>query len=400
MLRPGQQARAAAALHDPAAIQHDHVVGHVGDHAEVVGDVQDRHVQLVLEILHQLQNLRLDRDVERGGRLVGDQQRRIADQGHGDHRALAQPARELEGIGPERLLGIGEADPRQHLDGAQPALGAARLGVQQQGLADLVADRVQGRERAHRLLEDDRDPAAPDRAPDRVVVGVAREVERLVVPARVAQDDLAAGDPRGLRQDAEDRLRDHGLAGAALADQSDRLAGLDREAHAPDRLDHALVGEKVDRQVLDLQERRRHGAPAEQLAGRAEPGRRMAAEHLEQPLEETPAGLVHGQVMAQDADRLVRTQQRAQALERHRLADEQARAAPVDRIEMDVDLGQPRRRLARGPPPEGREAGEAAGGQPQGQPRVEPVPGRHQDRETSGAEGVDQRRATRVQLGR
>ena len=34
-----------------------------------------------------------------------------------------------------------------------------------------------------------------------------------------------------------------------------------REAHAPDRLDHALVGEEVDRQVLDLQERCGHGAP-------------------------------------------------------------------------------------------------------------------------------------------
>ena len=48
--------------------------------------------------LHQLQDLRLDGDVERGGRLVGDQQRRPADQRHGDHRPLAQPARQLEGI--------------------------------------------------------------------------------------------------------------------------------------------------------------------------------------------------------------------------------------------------------------------------------------------------------------
>ncbi len=215
-------------------------------------------MELVLEILHQLQNLGLDRDVERCGRLVGDQERRVADQRHGDHRALAQTARELEGIGAERLLGIGEADPRQHLDGASLALAAGRLGVQEHGLADLVADRVQRRERAHRLLEDDRDPAAADRAPDRVVVGVARKIERLVMAARVAKDDLAARDPGNLRQDAEDRLRDHGLAGAALADQRHRLAGLDRETDTAHRLDHALVGEEVDREVLDLQERRAH----------------------------------------------------------------------------------------------------------------------------------------------
>jgi hypothetical protein len=143
MLRPAQKRGAAAALHDPAAVQHDHVIGHVGDHAEIVGDEQDRHAEFALELAHQLQDLRLDRDVERRGRLVGDQQRRIADQRHRNHRTLAQTARELERIGPERLRGIGEADPGQHLDRALPALGAGHVGVQQHGLADLVADRVQ-----------------------------------------------------------------------------------------------------------------------------------------------------------------------------------------------------------------------------------------------------------------
>jgi hypothetical protein len=41
------------------------------------------------------QDLRLDGHVERGGRLVGDQQRRVAGQRHGDHHALAHAARQL-----------------------------------------------------------------------------------------------------------------------------------------------------------------------------------------------------------------------------------------------------------------------------------------------------------------
>ena len=106
-----------------------------------------------------------------------------------------------------------------------------------------------------------------------------------------------------------------------------------------------------------------------------------------------PAGLVHGQVVAQDADRLVGTEQRAQALERRRLADEQARAAPVDRVEVGVDLDERRARL-RWP---GRRPKVERPVKPQAvrrsaQPRVEPVPGRHQDRETGGAERVDQQR--------
>jgi len=50
----------------------------------------------------------------------------------------------------------------------------------------------------------------------------------------------------------------------------------------------------------------------------------VALKDFEQPLEEAPAGLVHRQVMAQDPDRLVRVEQRAQPLERCGLADEQA----------------------------------------------------------------------------
>ena len=75
-----------------AAIHHHHLVGDVGDHAEVMGDHQQRHAELGLQVLDEAQDLRLDGDVERGGRLVGDQQRRPADQRHGDHGALAQAA--------------------------------------------------------------------------------------------------------------------------------------------------------------------------------------------------------------------------------------------------------------------------------------------------------------------
>ncbi len=103
------------------AVIHDHdLVGHVGDHAEIMGDHQHRHAELGLEIRHQLQDLRLDGDVERGGRLVGDQQRRPADQRHGDHRALAQAARKLERIGLQRALRIGKAGQAQHLEAPPP----------------------------------------------------------------------------------------------------------------------------------------------------------------------------------------------------------------------------------------------------------------------------------------
>ena len=105
-------------LDDLAHVHHGHAVGHLGDHAQVVGDHQDRHAEVGLELLQQLQDLGLDRHVERRRRLVGDQQARIAGQRHRDHRPLAHAAGELVRILVEALLRIADADRSQHLDGA------------------------------------------------------------------------------------------------------------------------------------------------------------------------------------------------------------------------------------------------------------------------------------------
>ena len=57
-----------------------------------------------LQLGEQLQDLRLHGDVERRRRLVGDQQVRLVGERHGDHHALALPARQLVRIGAEPLL--------------------------------------------------------------------------------------------------------------------------------------------------------------------------------------------------------------------------------------------------------------------------------------------------------
>ena len=94
--------RRRRALDDAAGVHHRHVVGRLGDHAEVVGDHHDGRVELVLEAADQLEDLRLHRHVERGRRLVGDQQLRLVRERHRDHRALAHAARELVRIGCRR----------------------------------------------------------------------------------------------------------------------------------------------------------------------------------------------------------------------------------------------------------------------------------------------------------
>ena len=107
----------------------------VRDDAEIVGDQQDRGAGLAPELAQQVENARRDRDVEAGGRLVGDQQLRRGGERHGDHHALAHAAGELVRVLPRAPLRLGNADQRQHLDGAlagsRPSTGrrAARTGA-------------------------------------------------------------------------------------------------------------------------------------------------------------------------------------------------------------------------------------------------------------------------------
>jgi hypothetical protein len=143
-----------------------------------------------------------------------------------------------------------ESSP-QHVEHRLAPRGLVQVAVQRERLADLVADRMQRRERGHRLLEDDRDAPAAD-----VLHGAPRRVEAgdvdLGARLRIAEHDLARLDARDARQDSHDRLRHHRLAGARLADQRDRAARRDAEGDAVDRFDSTCVHVEVDLQVADF----------------------------------------------------------------------------------------------------------------------------------------------------
>ncbi len=59
-------------LDDAAEIHHADAVGHVPDDGEVVADEEIGEAELVLQVAHQIEDLRLHRDVERRSRLVAD----------------------------------------------------------------------------------------------------------------------------------------------------------------------------------------------------------------------------------------------------------------------------------------------------------------------------------------
>ena len=125
MLGRGEDALDRALLDDLALLHDADPVGELAHDAEIVGDEQHRHAEPRLRFLQQLQDLRLHGHVERGGRLVGDQQVRLVGQapwrssraGAGRRRADADsspagfPDRECR---PGRAIGrCGRARPRR-----------------------------------------------------------------------------------------------------------------------------------------------------------------------------------------------------------------------------------------------------------------------------------------------
>ena len=153
-------------LLDDLALPHDgHLVGQPRDDREVVADQDDRRAAR-LRLGEQVEHLGLHGDVEGGGRLVGDDQLR--------DRAR-WPRRSARAGAARRTARTAAAAPSPRAPARRPRSSsstalAARVArvpqpVHPQRLGDLVADPAQLVERGERVLEDEADLAAADRAP-------------------------------------------------------------------------------------------------------------------------------------------------------------------------------------------------------------------------------------------
>src|SRR6266540_3161430 len=197
MHRAGEDDFGFRPFHDLAGVHDRHLVGAFRDDTQIVRDEQDRHAEPLLELADQLQYLRLDRDVERGRRFIGDEELGSAGERHRDHDSLTLPAGKLVRITSYPLPGLGDLDQAKHLDPWE---------------AGEILSTIQ---------------------------------------------DLSADDAAGsLGEQLDDRKCGHTLAAAGLADQPDRFAILDVEGDAIDRAYLAVAREERGAQILDPQERR------------------------------------------------------------------------------------------------------------------------------------------------
>ena len=154
MLRGGQNVVDTRFLGFAPGVHHEHALRHFSNRPHVVRDQYDCRVGLLLEFLQQIEDLRLDRDIERSRRLVGDQNLRPTGKRHGDHDALTHPAGKLMRVVVDALFGGRDRDRTQHLDGPVSGIISCETFMQANGLRNLFTNGIDRVERGHGLLED------------------------------------------------------------------------------------------------------------------------------------------------------------------------------------------------------------------------------------------------------
>jgi hypothetical protein len=187
------------------------------------------------------EDLGLDRHVEGGGRLVGDEDVGAVGQRHGDHHPLPLAARELVGVGGEAAFRVADADVVQKLEDPRAGLRTGQALMEGEAFADLPVDGVQRIEARHRLLEDEADVVAAE--PAQGGLGGGGDLGAAVADR--------AGDVGVVGQQADGGKRRHGLARAALADERQRFAGVEIEADAAHRRGGLAALDEADREVAD-----------------------------------------------------------------------------------------------------------------------------------------------------
>ena len=258
MARVPKQGLRVGYLHHPPDVHHRHPVADVLHHVELVGDEQVGELEPVLQVLQQVEDLRLDRHVERRHRLVAHHELRVERQRAGDADALPLAAGERVRIAAQVL-----APQADHLQrGRHPV--AALLPPDAgdgQPLADDVEQRHARVEGVKRVLQDHLRVA-----PEHLELG-AVEAKHVDPPqVLVVEPDLAAGQVVAAQQAAPGG----GLAAAAFPNQSEGLPLADREVDAVDRLhlpratpEQTAPNRKVLAQAVHLQQqavRRGRGA--------------------------------------------------------------------------------------------------------------------------------------------
>src|SRR4051794_13373523 len=246
MAWPLQDVLPRAGLDHAAGVEDRHAVGDGREHAEVMCDQDDCELVLASRPVEQAQDPRLHGDVERGRRLVGDQEAGLARECDRDRDALPHPARELMGEAAQRGMRVRDAHLVQQLDRAIVCAAAVETEVAAHVLGELLADREHRMQRGVGILKDHRDVAPRD-----ALQAAARHPDQFV--AAEPRRPLHAG---AVRQQAEQREHRNRLAAAALPGDAEYLGRLHVVVDAVD--DGHVAGRRRQPHAQPLNRERAH----------------------------------------------------------------------------------------------------------------------------------------------
>src|SRR5690348_826782 len=217
---------------DFAEIHNRNTLADVLDHSQIVRDEEIGQMQLLLQILEQVDYLRLDRNVERRHRLVEHEETRAHCERPRDPDALALPARELMRITVKRV----GPDP-DHIEQFDDPLLLLSAACETMDLDSFADNRPHPHARIQRcvgILEDELHLTAQM---TKFAAGKGGEIASV-------EEDLAGS----WLDELEDEPAQRRFPRSRLADQPERFARDDFEVDAVDRLDAKPLAPK---QILE-----------------------------------------------------------------------------------------------------------------------------------------------------
>src|SRR5262245_59294147 len=218
MKRVAKQGRAIGNFHDAPGAHHGNSVGDIVDDREIVRDEEVSKAQFLLQIHQQIQDLRLDRNIERRGRLVADD--KVGPQGKRprDPDTLTLASRKTVRIAFD--VPQIEADKGDELVHHFPARPRVADAVNDQRLFDNVVNRHPRIQGSERILKDELHLTS------KALQSLALERQYInQLPVVVERDR-----PRIRRCRPQQKLAQGGLAAPAFADETKTPATFDFEA--------------------------------------------------------------------------------------------------------------------------------------------------------------------------
>ena len=233
-------------LDDAPQVHDEDAVADMLNDREVVSDEQQGQMVFELEILEEVDDLGLDRDIESADGLIADDEPGLDGDRASDADALPLSAAELMGV----ALGVRwvEADIVEQRGDAAAAIFAVRCQlVDIEGFADDILDRAAGIQGAEGILEDHLEPSPALAEGGAFEAGDVFALETDLARSRFEEPNYGAAESR--------------FSAAALADETDGFARPDRQADIVHRVDliggpaeEAGADREADFQVTDFQD--------------------------------------------------------------------------------------------------------------------------------------------------